>query len=279
MNEKGMKILITGASSYVGARLYADICKEYETVGTYFANRLFPELIELDITKSADVSRVIEEAKPDWIVHVVANPNARWCEANPDEAKELNEKGTQNIVDAANKIGAGVIYISSSAAIVPANVYAKSKLVGEEIAKKAKAGWLVLRPALIVGYSPNTTNDRPYNRLLKNLTEKTPAIYDTSWKCQPTYLGHISEVILGCLKQGAKNETIPICVSELKTRFDLAKDILEPFGIKVEPKDDKDETPVIEQSLDKLRELGLPVYSYEQIIEKIVKETKEAIDG
>jgi len=274
-----MKILIIGASSYTGGRLYVDLKKKYEVVGTYNANKLFPELLKLDITNAEEVIRVIGEEKPDWIVHVAANPNARWCDAHPKEAIELNELGTKNIVEAADKTGASIIYISSTAALKPVDVYRKTKLAGEKIVREAKNGFDILQPSLIIGLSPNTTNDRPFNRLLKNITEKTPAVYDTSWKAHPTWVGHISEVIDLIIEGNITDETIPIAVPELKNRYEIAKDILSPFNITVAPEDKNDKTPVTEVTQEKLKELNLPTYTYDQIVERIVKETKDNLFG
>ena len=269
-----MKILITGASSYVGARLFFDLRKKFEVIGTYNTSRLSTDFVHMDVTIRDEVLSVIRRIKPGVIIHAVANPNARWCEANPELAKKLNEGGTRNVVDAANEIGAKVIYISTKAAINPQNVYGKTKLAGEEISKETKAGFVILRPSLIVGFSPNTTNDRPFNRMLKSIDDKVPAIYDTSWKFQPTWLGHISEIIEKIVKKGITNETIPITVPEFKTRFDLARDILSRFGISVEPKDYNDKTPVTETDQSKMVELNLPVHSYSEIIENMVDEIK-----
>jgi len=271
-----MKVLITGASSYVGAGIYAFLKEKFEVSGTYFSNKLFPELIKMDITDSNSVKKVIENTKPDIIVHAAANPNAVWCEEHKPEAIELNETGTRNIVEAANSINAKIIYISSYAAVFnQSTVYGKTKFDGEKIVKKAKAGWAILQPSLIIGYSPNTTNDRPFNRILKNITEKTPAIHDTSWKFQPSWLDHISETIEQIIKRKIYGETIPIAIPELKTRFDLAKDILNKFNIETKPIDKKDSSPVFDLPQDKIKELQLPIYSYKEMIDKIVKDIKE----
>jgi len=273
-----MKILLTGASSYVGAKIYTDLKNEFDVIGTYNSNKLFDELRQLDITNQEDVSKLIDEIKPNWIIHVAANANAGLCEKNPEEAVEINQKGTEYIVEAANKIGARIIFISSYAAINHKSVYAKTKLEGEEIVKRTSAGYVVLRPAHIVGYSPNTKNDRQFNRFLRNLLDGVPAIYDTSWKFQPTYLKHISEVIQVILKKGIMNETIPIAVPELKSRFDLARDILTPFNINVDSEDRKDDTPSFNEDLSKLKELNLPEYTYSEMIKEILSEIRQYFD-
>lgn len=268
-----MKILITGASSYVGARVYFDLSKKFDVIGTYHSSKLSEVFIELDTTDEKDVVKVLEEVKPDIIIHLAANASSKWCEANPKEAIALNESSTRYIVDTANKIGAKVIYISSFAAFEPKDVYAKTKYNSEQLVKKVKAGWVILRPSLILGFSPNTTNDRPFNRLLKNLDENIPAEYDTSWKFQPTYLGQISEVIEEIIKRGIEKEIIPIAVDELKSRYDTAKDILSPFGVKVTPIDMHDTGHFSEKKdTGKLKELGLSIYTYGQMIQKILEE-------
>lgn len=269
-----MRILLLGANSYVGARLFYDLQKDFEVTGTYSHTKLSDRLLKLDITNENEVFTIIKNVKPNIIIHAANNANARWCEANPEAAKKLNETSTKYVVKNANKIEAKVIYISSFAAIEPINIYSETKRASEEIVKSTLAGWIILRPSLIIGFSPNTINDRPFNRLLKNLDEGLKAEYDTSWKFQPSWVGHISEIIKLILEQNINKEIIPIAVKGLKTRYDIAKDILNPFEIKVSPIDNQDVTPVIEDNLNKLKELNLPPYTYEMIIIKIIEEIK-----
>lgn len=269
-----MKILLIGASSYVGARLYFDIAKDFEVIGTYNNAQLSKKFIKLDVTSPDEIKKVIHEQKPDIIIHAANNANARWCEANPEQAYVLNGSSTKAIVESANDLNTKIIYISSFAAIDPTNVYGKTKLLSEELVKETKAGYVILRPSLIIGFSPNTTNDRPFNRILKNLDEKIPAVYDTSWKFQPSYAGHISEIIKICIEKNIVNQTIPVAVPELKSRFDLANDILQAFGIEVTPTDLNDQTPSAFTDLTMLETLGLPQYTYDEVIEKIIEEIK-----
>lgn len=269
-----MKILLTGASSYVGARLYFDLVKNFDVVGTYNTDKLSKKFIKLDVTNKEEVGKIVLRVKPDIVIHAAANANARWCEANPKLAIKLNQESTQSIVDAANKSNAKVFLVSSYAAHNPTNVYGKTKHESEKLVKAAKNGYLILRPSLLIGFSPNTMNDRPFNRLLKNIDQGTEAIYDTSWKFQPSWLGHVSKIITLAIQRGISNETIPIAVEDLKTRYDIAKDILKSFNIQVKPTDAKDDTPTAKENLSKLRELQLPEYSYEDIILKCVNEIK-----
>lgn len=270
-----MKILLIGANSYVGARLYFDLKSVFIVIGTYSSHQLSKEFIQLDITSRAAVEKIILEQKPDVIVHAANNASSKWCDANPEQAILLNQTATGYIVASANKIGAKVIYISTMGAIDPIGIYGKTKYESEKLVKEARAGYLILRPSLVLGYSANTTNDRPFNRLLKNLNEGVSAVYDTSWKFQPTYIGHISSIIQACIEKWIWNQTMTIAVAEMKSRYDTAKDILSPFGIKVVSTDGHDSTfAEFKDDLSDLKKFNLPMYSYTQMIEKIVDEIK-----
>ncbi len=269
------KILIIGASSYVGARLYFDLKSKFAVVGTYSANQLSKSFVRLDIINKEEVEKIVNDTKPDVIIHVANNASAKWCDVNPEKAVLLNQTATQYIVGSANKVNAKLMYLSTMGAIKPSNLYGRTKLKSEEIVKTAKSGYLILRPSLILGLSPNTANDRPFNRLLKNLDESVPAVYDTSWKFQPTYIRHISEVIESSINKKIFSRSIVIAVPEMKSRYDTAKDILTPFAIKVTPVDAKDSTfEIFEDDLSELNELDLPKYTYEEIIKEIVDDMK-----
>jgi len=65
-----------------------------------------------------------------------------------------------------------------------------------------------------------------------------------------------------------------VAISALKSRFDIAQDILSEFDIEVTPEDKQDKTPVLQDDLSRLKELGLPIYEYDQVIKEIVEEIK-----
>jgi dTDP-4-dehydrorhamnose reductase len=269
------KIMITGASSYVGARLYRDLQNEHEVVGTYNTNHLLPEFVQLDATDAASTNEFIISQKPDVIIHTANNASVKWCEANPEAARLLNEDSTRTIVDSANEIGARAIYISSFAANNPVSVYGKAKLASEETVRQATCGWLIIRPSLIVGLSPNTVNDRFFNRILGNIHENTDASYDSSRRLQLSSLAHISKVIRQAISQSIVNKTIPVATDEAKSQYDFARDTLRSFNIEALARDKGTAATEPHIDLDILSELGLPTYSYPEIIKEVVAEIQQ----
>lgn len=220
------------------------------------------------------VNDFIFNLKPDVVVHLANNASTKWCEKNPDLAKCINEYATEYIVEALKKINSKIIYISSFAAFVD-TVYGKTKKASEDFIKQSCIEYCILRPSLIVGFSPNTKNDRGLNRFLVNLDNNIPAEYDMSWNFQPTSLNHLAKVIDEVIERGLWKTIIPVATQQTTTRYNLAKDILEPFGVNVTAIDEKDTTPVTTFPIEsELKKLELVTYSYKMLIEEIIDEIK-----
>lgn len=275
-----MKILVTGANGYLGARLYKDLSKKFETFGTYHNSKLFPELKKLDMASEEDVFSVVKQTAPNVIVHTAAIPTAQKAKENGEKTTlDINVNGTKRIVNAATEVNAKIIYISTGAADTPTEFYSFSKKEAEHVIKSSKLEYLILRPSMVIGQSPNTTNDRFQNRLLKNIAGILPAKYENSALFRTTWIGHISEVIEELLKRGTSNETIAILSEEKKTRYEIANDILKEFKIECIPFIEQSKPAEFTTTADKLKELRLPLYSYNQIIEKTVYEIKEYLNN
>lgn len=278
-NTNMQKILITGASGYVGARLKFDLEKKYDVIGTYFHSDFNKNLIKIDITNLDSVKSVFKMHNPEFIVHSAAFPVSPQNDEQQKLIENLNYKGIENIVEAANEIGAKVIFVSSAIALTESSssandIYGQSKAYGESVCKKVTAGSFIVRPHTIFGYSPNMTNDRSFNRILKNIFLKTPAIYDTSWKFEPTYIGHISAVIDKYISGDIKTNVMNIAFDTLKSKYDLGHDILNNFGIEVTPVDGKSNWVVTKLDLEDFYKLNLPIKNYDEMILTIVDEIK-----
>lgn len=269
-----MKVLIIGANGYVGARLFVDLQKKFEVTGTYNKNQFFKELVHLDITDQKELHRVFDEYKPDVIIHPANHASPRPAADDPEGYKKLNLLSTEYVREAADSIGAKLVFISSFAALNPDNIYGKLKVKSEEIVKKTQAGYLIVRPSIILGLSPNTHNDRPFNRILRCFDDGTNAEFDTSWHFQPTYIGHLSEVLSTAIEKGIFNETIHVFCPSIQTQYSTADDILKPFAIEVKPVDKKMLMPIQEKNESELTELGLPTCSYQKMITKIHEEIR-----
>jgi dTDP-4-dehydrorhamnose reductase len=271
-----MNILITGASGYVGAGIFEHLRRHYNVTGTFCRNRLSRDLARLDITDREAVIKTISEKKPDLIIHAAAIPSRRLCELKAYEAIAINAQGTANLVEAANACKVKIFYISSLGAVEPVSQYGKTKLMGEEYVKETRMGYNILRLSMTFGYSPNTQNDRPFNRIVRTLREGKPTSYDNTWKFPPTYLRHVSETIQALLQGKIENKTIVVAIPELKSMYEIASDILKPFGKIIMPNYKAKKWMEVER-LPEPSGLELPRYSYDEMIQAVTQEIKEKI--
>lgn len=145
-------ILVTGASGFVGSRFLKRWAAEY--------NILAPSHAELDITDDASVERYFQMHSPSVVLHLAAISNTGHCEQNPDESYEVNAVAARRMARAAAACYAKFVFFSSDqvyngnleygllneeVAVAPETVYAKHKLLAEQLVSQVHPDAVILR--------------------------------------------------------------------------------------------------------------------------------------
>ena len=133
------KILITGASGFVGCRVTNAFKEIFELVT--------PTHDELDVTSAEDVERFIKETGPDAILHLAAISNTGYCEDHPQESYLANVVSVENLARAAVVHRCKLVWFSSDQVyngnleegllsedmdVSPENHYGRHKLLAEQ---------------------------------------------------------------------------------------------------------------------------------------------------
>jgi len=101
-----VKVVVTGAAGQLGTELVETFrAAGHEVVGTTHDS--------LDIVDAESVENLIVDVAPDWIIHGAAWTAVDACESDPDRAFAVNGGGAVNVVEAAKRVGAKVLYVST----------------------------------------------------------------------------------------------------------------------------------------------------------------------
>jgi len=169
-----MKILITGGAGFIGSHT-ADILisRGHEVcivdnlrTGKKENINKKARFYNVDICDRKKLAEVFEKEKPDAVIHLAAQTNARYSIKNNKVDKAINLNGTKIIVDLSKKYNVKKIVYSSSAAVYgdvksiptkelaikkPISPYGKNKLAAEEVVKKNGISYAIFRYSNVFG--------------------------------------------------------------------------------------------------------------------------------
>lgn len=280
-----MKILVTGANGQLGTEV-TNLLKEnnIDYIGT--------DRNELDITNKENVMELFSKELPNIIFHCAAYTAV---DAAEDEGKEanylINEIGSQNIAEAAKKINAKVVYISTdyvfdgskiengykeSDLVDPINEYGKAKLLGEKAIQENLDDYYIIRTSWVFGqYGKNFV----FTMLnLSETHEKLTVVNDQFGR--PTWTRSLAEFMLYLVENNCDYGIYHFSNDETCTWCDFAKEILKDKKTIVEPvasdkfpqKATRPEYSVM--NLEKTKSTGFKIINWKQALKEMLLQQK-----
>jgi dTDP-4-dehydrorhamnose reductase len=255
MEEK--RILITGSSGLVGT--YFCRLKSLENYRIYTLFHLEPTnfgySFSVDLSNSLGVlTKVVNEVKPDIIVHLAAMTNVDQCEIEINAANNVNHLSVKELVNyIANNKKCFLLYISTDYVFdgekgnyveaddtKPINWYGMTKLLGEqELVECSSKNWCIARTSTPFGIHAKKLSFPLF--VLKNLSEKHEINALTDQITSPTFALNLVEMMLEIIEKRVKG-IIHLSGSSQISRFDQAleiaslyaldKDLIKPASIK-----------------------------------------------
>lgn len=218
-----MRILVTGSNGLLGQKLTGLLSAEPSVYLIATARNpscaKIPngEFRHLDITDSHEVMNVIENARPDVIIHCAAMTQVDTCELDKEACWEANVTAVQHVIDAARKFDCHLIHISTdfvfdgsqemldeSAIPRPVNYYGESKLEGERLVQASGIPWCIIRTVLVYGITSDMSRSNIVLWVKNSLeTGKTIQVVDDQWRT-PTLAEDLAE---GCLQAALQKAT------------------------------------------------------------------------
>lgn len=238
-------ILVTGASGLLGANLVLHMRQcDKDVIAIYHRHKFVAqgvESLQADLTDKHMVSDLLQCLQPDWIIHCAALTNVDWCEEHPADTHRVNVEMSRDLAVAAHRVGAGLVYISTDSvfdgksghyseedAPAPVNVYAESKLAGEEAVRSELERSLIVRTN-IYGWNMQEKHSLAewiLNRL--ELDQPVPGFYDVIFT--PTLVNDLSEIILDMIERRLTG-LYHVAGSQPCSKYEFALQLADVFGL------------------------------------------------
>ncbi len=246
------KLLVIGGTGLVGSKLLSLAGKHgFEPLSTHNARQVRGDgSNRLDVTDRSSTLSLVEKLNPDVVVDTHALHNVDYCQTHREEAAMVNVEGTRNLVDAASRIGARFLYISTDYVFdgrkghyqeedstSPLQYYAQNKVEAERIVSR-QPSFIIARPSVIYGWNALENSGVPsssgktinFAMFVLDKFEKNEVVRAVNDQySSPTFADNMADALLRLAKMdvnGVYHTAGRSCVS----RYEFAVKAAEIFG-------------------------------------------------
>ena len=246
-----MKILITGASGYVGGGLMKYLPADGNAIIPigFSADDKSKGVYSLDLTDFLKINLYIRSVQPDLILHLAGNKDVFKCESDKALSRKINYEASKNIIKECSLQKIRLVYLSTDYVFngegVPFNElsrpgpttqYGKDKLATENIIMEELTGYAIVRTAGIFGLKNDFVE-----AVIKQVKMKNEFKAYTNLKNSPTFIKDLAlmlNIIIGERRTG----TFHCAGSESISRYDFALKIAKVFQL--------DEALIVPENID-----------------------------
>lgn len=205
-------ILVTGASGFLGRTLAARLEDMGTVVGISHSDSA-TSLRPVDLRDADALKDLLNNVKPDVVVHSAAYRDPDFCEDHPDEARRLNVAPVERFCELLPP-SVPLLFISSDYVFDggappyreedetrPVNEYGRLKVVAEDLVLGRETG-LVLRIPLLIGAGPTWDSSGFISKTVAQIQDPTPSHLDDAGIRFPAWTDDVAEAVAHLLEIG-----------------------------------------------------------------------------
>ena len=276
------KLLLTGASSFTGTKFIELYSNKYDISPISRNNPAAP----IDLNDKGALEQLFESVKPDVVVHLAATIGR---DSKNADVLTVDVATTKSLIDLAKEHEIPFVYTSSeivyngrkegmyeeSDSYRPRSDYGKSKVISEEYLRNSGLPYLITRGHRYIGYpSPGFDRPKQFPDALREVLSGNDIHVDSKRKVTLILIDDICDIIDHYIQHDIENQLIlNMGTEKVTTYYDLWLDITKVAGINPELIHGDGDEPgwLMNNSLStkKLRKLGYPQRSYEQVVKVI----------
>ncbi len=291
-----MKILITGGSGLLGQYLNIASSQNHEILTLYNSNpgncKSFSSQ-KINLLDKESLEKVFVDFSPQVVIHTAAItqtilPNT----ISTKDVYQINVNATKHIAELCDKSNSKLIYTSTdlvyagyrgsmlkeTAKLIPASLYAETKLMGEIKIQQTFDNYLILRTALLFGLGLNHSKNH-FQKMYFDLQNGKEVKLFTDQYRTPISLKESARIINDLVGKNVKPEIVNFGGTERISRYEFGERLCKILNldkkllIKIKM-DDLPELPKVEDvsmNTDKLQSYGIKQKSINETIFEALK--------
>lgn len=276
VNKMTVKYLVAGANGQLGQEIVRILQERNENFVAFNSK-------ELDITNRKLVFSVISDENPDVILDAAAYTKVDCAEEDGKYLNWLvNAEGTKNLADAAETVGATIVYVSTdyvfeglkltgyleTDAVTPQTEYGRAKIAGEQAIKQNNSNYYIVRTSWVFGEFGNN-----FVHTMLKLGDKLDEINVVNdQKGRPTWTKTLADFLLHLVDSNSEFGVYNLSNDNEATWYEFAVEILKEKNVKVNPVKSSEFPTVAKRpknsvlSLEKAKSTGFTIPTWQEAL-------------